>query len=92
MIENRQQYETTKGWVKEFETMLAGSAGEPAPTADSNRWARAAETKSVRRILEDLRAQMRDYESRRDAGPASATLDTVAPPHRGTERAAVQGT
>lgn len=60
MIENRQQYEITKGWVKEFETMLTESAGEPAPVAENDRRALAAETKSVHRILQDLNCQMRD--------------------------------
>ena len=64
MIENRQQYEITKGWVKEFETMLTESDGEPAPAAENDRQALAAETKSVRRILQDLHGQIRDYESR----------------------------
>ena len=60
MIENQRQYEITKGWIKEFETMLAESAGEPGPAAESDRIAQAAETKSVRRILQDLHTQMRD--------------------------------
>ena len=71
MIENRQQYETTKGWIKEFETMLTESAREPAPVAESDRRALAAETKSVRRIVQDLYAQLRDYESRRDRAAAA---------------------
>ena len=70
MIENRQQYETTKGWSKEFETMLTESARAPAPAAANDRQALAAETKSVRRIVQDLYAQVRDYESRRDRAAA----------------------
>ena len=71
MIENRQQYEITKGRVKEFETMLTESDGEPTPAAENDRRALAAETKSVRRILQDLYAQLRDYESRHGRAAAA---------------------
>lgn len=91
MIENQRQYETTKDWIKEFEMMLAESAGEPDPAAENDRIAQAAETKSVRRILQDLHTQMRDYESRRVINPARDALALTTPPHRDTERAAYRG-
>lgn len=60
MIKNEQSYQATKEWIARFEEQLAS----PLPKDDPiDPRARRIERDAINSMIEDLRDQLRDYET-----------------------------
>ena len=63
MIKNDQEYETTKYWVERFASHLDSLRKRPRETLEIHPLLAKAQEDAVKSELENLKAQMREYES-----------------------------
>lgn len=75
-IENDQQYEITKDWIARFEATLAEPANNIPPEDENSRIGWELCRAGLGGIVNTLRAQLRDYESRQSTRPAYAGTAT----------------
>lgn len=66
-IKSERQYEITKSWAARFEALLADSAQEPPPETERDRMLWEVGRAGVGGILNTLREEIREYESRQAA-------------------------
>lgn len=88
MIKNERQYKITKAQAERFERAVAERAKEP-PASDVHPLLLAAEGRAMNAQLEELRAEILEYEALKDGGATVLKLESIDDLPRGLIRARI---
>ncbi len=75
MIKSEREYGITKGWVTRFEESIAGMGVSPGPGDALDPLMRDVVIRSQESMLEDLRAEVAEYEKLRDGTLRRKSVD-----------------
>lgn len=78
MIENERQYQITCEAAEKLDRALTAIERDPGLNSDVHPVLRKAQEDAIRSLLEELSAELRDYELRRPSAPVSGQSERQA--------------